>query len=178
MIRSNRATPIGRRLAIASAAAVTLAVAACSDAATAPQTTTARDVAGPSAVILKVSARVKARIVDTANVTLKENGWVEFTSSNSDTVRIMDNSAKDLDPAVGVMEVQMAKAASYKACFSMSQHYRGDYTAGTPFPRCSATSSSAAQVDLGKVFARQSPQIVFLIKNQFGTLIGGAAVTV
>jgi hypothetical protein len=178
MSRASRIQMVARRLATAGVAAVAMSIAACSDFATAPSAPTARDIDGPSDVVLQVAAKVKVRIVDTANVQLKETGWVEFTSSNADTVYIRDNSAKDLDPAVGVIQVAMAKAASYKACFTMSQHYRGDYVVGTPFPKCATVSTSSMQVDVGKVFARQSPQIVFLMKNQFGTLIGGGEVTV
>jgi len=178
MSRTSRIQMAGRRLAAASAALTAMSIAACSDAPSAPQTTVAHDVARPSEVVLQVAAKVKVRIVDTANVQLKEIGWVQFTSSKNDTLYVRDNTAKDLDPAVGLIEVAMAKTQSYKACFSMSQHYRGDHAIGTLFPKCSSLTTGSTQVDLGKVFARQSPQIVFLMKNQFGTLIGGGEVNV
>ena len=176
MLRSTLSPDLGRRLLVAGTVVVSIAVAACGDAATAPRTpAVARDIERPSEIVLKLGTLISVRVVDTANKTLTERAWVEFTTSNNDTVYIRDNSAQDSDPAVGFIKLVMLKAQTYKACMVMSEHFRGDHNFQSPFPRCSSLTSSSTKVDLGKVYARQSPQFVFLIKNQFGP-VGGATV--
>lgn len=177
MLRSAFSPDFRRRLVVAGAVAVSITVAACSDAATAPKSSPAgaRAIAGPSEVVLQIGAQLSVRVVDTANKTLKETSWVNFTTSNDDTISVYDNSAKDADPAVGYVRVTMLKAQTYKACFGMSQHYRRDLNYQSPWQPCKSVTTSSGVVDLGKVYARESPQVTFIIKDQFG-LRGGATV--
>jgi hypothetical protein len=164
-----------RAIATAVVASIVSISAACSDSSTAPDAPIARPVDGASAIVLKLGATIKVRVIDTAGVQLKETGWVQFTTAN-DTVYVQDNSAKDHDPATGVVKVMMLKNQTFKACFSLSQHYRGDLAWNSPWPRCATKTSSASEVDLGSVYARESPMVTFVTKNQFG-LVGGASFT-
>ena len=179
MYRATITTTFGRFMSAAIVAG-TVAVAACSDSTTAPQTTTIPTSAngimvGPP----PLAAYITVRVADTTGATLKETGWMEFTTTNAlDTVRVLDNSAKDLDPTVGYMKVKVAKAQTYRACWSFSEHFRGDYTSQT-FPQCTPKVESSAQtVNVGVVYAKRSPTIVMLAKNEFGMLIGGATYTI
>jgi hypothetical protein len=165
----------GRQLTAAAVVGTSILLAACGDAATSPNSPSARDLGDASAVVLKLGATIKVRVLDTAGVTLEETGWVNFMAGN-DTLSIRDNSAKDLDPAIGVVKAMMLKAQTYKACFTMSQHYRGDLVWNSPWPRCATQTTSSFEIDLGSVFARESPTVTFITKNQFG-LVGGASFT-
>ena len=178
MQRPYRVTNIGRRVAAVASVAVAMSVAACSDASTAPTAPVgAASVDRPSEVILKVAAFLTVRVADTTGKTLNETGWVQFSTTPTDTMSVYDNSAKDLDPAVGVIKVGMTKSASYKACFSMTQHYRGDLVSQV-YPRCKTVTSSAFNVDMGTVYGQRSPQIILITKNEFNTLVGGASFNV
>jgi hypothetical protein len=179
MYRATITTAVGRLMSAAIVSGA-VALAACSDSATAPETsaipTTANAITvGPPTL----AAYITVRAADTTGATLKETGWMEFTTTSPlDTVRVLDNSAKDLDPAVGYMKVKVAKAQTYRACWSFSEHYRGDYSSQT-FPQCTPKVTSSAQtVNVGVVYAKRAPTILMLAKNEFGVLIGGATYTV
>lgn len=175
MLRSPRFSTLGRHVVAASIALVSGSLVACGDAATAPQApAVARDIDRPSEVVLQVAAFLTVRAVDTTGKNLSEIAWVNFKTANpQDTMSVRDNTAKDLDPTIGVIKVAMAKAQTYTACFSMSAHYRGDYTSQT-YPQCQTVTSNAINVDMGKVYGKLSPVVTFLTKNEFGALIGGA----
>lgn len=157
------------------ALAALVLLAACGEAATAPQApVVARPVDGDSPIIANTNlgAYVSVRVVDTTGTTLIENPWVKFTAGPNDTVTVLDNSAKDLDPTVGVVKVLIKKTGTYTACFIRSAHLYPDF-AGTPWPSCKTVSSSSITIDMGKVYGQHCPQIVVVAKNQFGTLVGG-----
>lgn len=119
---------------------------------------------------------VSVRIVDTTGKTLTEPGWIQFSTSPNDTVSVRDNTAKDLDPAIGVIKAALTKSGNYKACFSRSAHYYRDYGAGLQkWPNCRSLSTNAMNVDLGKVYGQRAPIVTLITKNQFGSLVGGAS---
>ena len=179
MYRASTTTALGRLMS-AGIVAGAVVLTACSDSTTAPQApsmpTSANAITvGPPTL----SAYITVRVADTTGATLKETGWMEFTTTGPvDTVRVLDNSTKDLDPAVGYMKVRVAKAQTYRACWSFSEHYRGDFLSQT-FPECTSKVTSSAQtVNVGVVYAKRAPTIVMLAKNEFGALIGGATYTI
>lgn len=179
MFRSLLSLAFGRRVAVAGVAAVSLSLAACGDAVTAPQASAvAREIDRPSGVVLKVMTFATVRVMDIAGKTIPETGWMTFKTMNpADSLYVLDNSAADLDPTIGVMKVALTPGKSYQACFVFSTYYRGDVT-NPSFPNCRTVSSNASQVDIGNVTARRSPQLTFLTKNEFNVLIGGASFSV
>jgi hypothetical protein len=179
MLHTMTSPALGRRCVVAGLTAVSLSLAACSDAATAPQAASvARDIARPSEVVLSVATFAKVRVIDIAGKTLTSTGWVRFTTTDpADTVEVLDNTAKDYDPAVGVVKAALKPGKSYKACFTFNTFYRGESN-NPSFPSCSTVTSKASQIDMGNVVARRSPQFTFLTKNEFNQLIGGASFSV
>ena len=162
-----------RYIAVASVALL----AACGEAPNAPKAPTSiqtPDGASPVTVvpITNLGAYVSVRVVDTTGTTTIENPWVKFTAGPNDTATVLDNSAKDLDPTVGVVKVVIKKTGSYTACLIRSAHLFPDFP-GTPWPSCKSVSSSSLNVDVGKVYGQHAPQISLAAMNQFGARVGG-----
>lgn len=159
------------------AVATVALLAACGDAATAPKTSAnvqTSNGASPITVvpITDLGAYVSVRVADTTGTTTIENPWVKFTAGANDTVTVLDNSAKDADPTVGVVKVVIKKTGSYTACLIRSAHLFPDF-AGTPWPSCKSVSSSSLTVALGTVYGQHAPQIALAAMNQFGARVGG-----
>lgn len=174
MLRSIRSSVTGRRLVAASVVAAATSLAACGDAATAPRTPTlAPGADGPSSVVLTVGATVKVRLADTTGTTLTEPGWVQLISGK-DTLKVLDNSAKDLDPTVGFMSVMMTKGWEYKACFIRSAHYMPDLDGTVNYPYCNTVTSTSSTVHMGVLYGQRSPIFKLFAKDEFGALQGGA----
>ena len=162
------------RLASAGLVVATAMLAACGDAATAPQAPTmAPKTDSPSNVVLSLGATVKVRLADTTGTTLTETGWVEFVSGK-DTLKVLDNSAKDLDPTVGFLSVMMTKGWEYKACFIRSAHYMPDLDGTVNYPYCSTVTSTSFTVHMGVLIGQRSPMFKLIAKDEFGALAGGA----
>ena len=176
MLRSSFSGSTGRRWLAVAGLAATAASAACNDAATAPETVAVpQDLDGPSAWVGPLAATVTIRVVDTTGTTLKETSWVRFSTGPDDTLSVYDNTAKDQDPAVGVLKVALKKTNNYTACFGRSQHYFPDYHPNLQkWPKCRTVTSNAMTADLGKVYAQRMPMVTLITRNQFGTLVGGA----
>ena len=172
-----------RRLIGAGIISGAAALAACSDSTTAPQApvvpSTANAALQGGGFPPPLSAYVTVRIADTTGATLQEAGWVNIITANPlDTVAVLDNDPKDLDPAVGYIKAKVPKAQSYKACFDFSLKYAGDYWSNT-YRACGPEVASTAQtVSVGVAHAKRRPRIVMLAKNEFGALVGGAKYTI
>ena len=174
MLRSTRSALSGRRLAAAGLVAVAASVAACGDAATAPKAPATRVAEDPSMLVLSLGATVKVRLADTTGTTLTEPGWVEFVSGGNDTLKVLDNSAKDLDPTVGFLAVKMAKTNQYKACFIRSAHYMPDLDGQVNYQYCSTSTSTSFTVHMGVLIGQRSPMFKLIAKDEFNALAGGA----
>jgi hypothetical protein len=151
-------------------------LSACSDSPTAP-TTKARPVDGASPIILKpiFLATLSVREADINGNTLMDvTTKVKFSASPTDTFTVLDNSAADADKTVGIVKVTMQKTGTYTACFITSSQYAPD--ASTGWNPCSTVSSTGSNVDLGTIYAMRRPMLVAQVKNQLGTLIGGATI--
>jgi len=160
------------------AVATVVVLTACADATTAPKTPANVNTAGgasPVTVvpITELGAYVSVRVADTTGHTIfTEHPSVKFTAGPTDTLTVLDNSAKDLNPETGVVKAVIRKTGTYTACFVGAPRYSPDFP-GTKWNSCNTVSSSALTVDAGKVYAQVKPQIVLVMRNQFGTLIKG-----
>lgn len=165
-----------RRLIAAGVIAITASLAACGDAATAPKAPTiAPPTDGASPLVLSLGASVKVRLADTTGTTLTEPGGVKFSwGAIDDTLTVRDNSAKDLDPAIGFIKVKLSKTNQYKVCFLRSAHYMPDLDGQVNYPYCSSSTSAALTVDMGTLIGQRSPMFKLIAKDEFGALAGGA----
>src|SRR4051794_4134821 len=155
-----------RRLIAPGVVAIALSLAACSDAATAPEAPAiARPTDSASPLVLSLGVTVKVRLADTTGATLTEPGWVNFVWGNiDDTLSVRDNSAKDQDPAVGFIKVKLTKTNQYKACFIRSAHYMPDLDGQVNYQYCSSSTSPAATVDMGTLIGQRSPMFKLIAK--------------
>jgi hypothetical protein len=174
MLRFIRSAVTGRRLVAASVVAAATSLAACGDAATAPKAPTLAPAAeSQSGISLNLGAYLEVRMADTTGTTLTERAWAWFYSGK-DTLKIRDNAAGDLDPAVGFIKVMMSKTNNYKVEGGRSEHYMPDLD-GTVNWKYIATSTSAAMtVNMGTLVLERSPMFKIFAKDEFGAAAGGA----
>ena len=166
--------------------AVSLSLAACGDAATAPDTAAAPsgvDVAAPNNAWvtegpLDAAAYLTARIVDVNDKLMTEGGWIRFSRYpyifNKSWVEIQDNTAGDLDPTLGIVKVKLIKGEKYEACHTKATYNYVAVGASGFYPTCRLVETSAVNVDLGKLYARKYPRITWKFVDEFGNLLKGA----
>ena len=175
----------GRRLAAVAVAALALTSAACSDEATAPAPApVARSIDASNAITVgadvpQVATFISVRIigVDFKNVT--EKATVKFKWVQPyDSVLVTDNSAKDLDPTIGVVKIAAATAKGYLACVTgETAHFAAD-PAGASYPVCNSKSWLSFNIALGDVFMRRKPQLAVSMKDVWSKLLPGATLRV
>jgi len=162
-----------RTISFAAVAAIA-ALAACSDSPTSPSTN-ARPVDGASPLIVKpiflATVTVSEKDINGALV-FDGTTKVKFSTTPADTFTVADNSAQDADKTMGIVKVVMVKGATYTACFVSSALYAGDAASG--LNPCSTVSTTSTTVDLGSIYVQRKPMIIAQVKNQLGTMIGGA----
>lgn len=169
-----------RRAAMVGAALTALTTAACTDdAATSsgPTAPTAREIDKPAETVSRIRPTVKFRIADTTGAQITEYAPARITTSNADTLLLVDNGGLDLDPAVGSVKVYVEKAATYKACAGGTAHYYPDPWPNPTFSPCASATTSAYSVDLGTVYVQRKPKLVFHMKSVSGAPLLGGAVT-
>ena len=182
MSRSMLPTVPGRRIVAAGLAAVSFSLAACGDAATAPTSAPAREIAGSDNIVVgggipDVAAFITVKIVDINSVLLTEKATIHLASWPN-YVDAQDNGAGDLDPTVGVIKVKIKKGSYYEICMTGGTlNYTAEANNPT-YPRCRYLETSAINVDMGKVFARKNPRVTWSFKDQFANLLPGATLEV
>ena len=174
MTRSARPSAPVRAVVAASLVAAAASLAACADTSTAPKSPTlAPTTESQSGISLNVGAYIKVRIADTTGTTLTERAWTWFYSGN-DTLKIRDNAAGDLDPAVGFIKVMVSKTNNYRVEAGRSEHYMPDLDGSVDWKYIATSTSAAMTVDVGTLFLQRSPMFKFVAKDEFGALAGGA----
>jgi len=174
MLRSARTSTAVRALVAVSLLAATAALAACADTPTAPKSLSLPSAnENLSGISLDLGAYLKVRIADTTGTTLKETAWVWFYSGN-DTLKIRDNAAGDLDPAVGYVKVMVSKTNNYKVEAIRSAHYMPDLDGSVNYQYIVTSTSAAMTVDVGTLVLQRSPMFKLIAKDEFGALAGGA----
>jgi hypothetical protein len=173
-----------RRVIAAGLAAAAFSATACSDASTAPATPTARPVTASNDLSIgdgpppQLSTKISVHIIDVTGKTVTEKAMVRFRwSQPKDSVFVMDNSAKDLDPTVGIVKIAAPTAKGYDACVrGMTTHFAAD-TAGPSYPTCNSKSWLSFDIPLGNVYMRRKPQIEVFMRSGMNAnwfLPGGA----
>jgi hypothetical protein len=90
----------------------------------------------------------------------------------------MDNSAKDLDPTIGVVKIAAPTAKGYLACVTgETAHFAAD-PAGASYPVCNSKSWLSFNIMLGDVFMRRKPQLAVSMKDVWSNLLPGATLRV
>jgi hypothetical protein len=173
----------GRRVVAAGLAAVSFSLAACGDAATAPASAPAREIAGSNSAAAvaggggfpQVATFISVHIVDIAVKPVTEKATVKFRwSQPKDSLTLQDNSAKDLDPTVGVVKIAAPRAGGYEACVrDGTAHFAAD-TAGKSYPTCNSKSWLSYNFDLGFVYMRRKPQLTVRMIDEWSHLLPGA----
>lgn len=183
MYRSILSVSMGRRIAATGLATMALASAACSSDATGPATPAARDIAGANNVtvvggggIPQVATFISVHIIDVNGQPVTEKAMVRFRwSQPKDSVFVMDNSAKDLDPTIGVVKIAAPKAAGYDGCVrGTTAHFAAD-TAGANYPTCNSKFWLSYDINLGNVYMRRKPQLTVKFIDSWSNLLPGAA---
>jgi len=187
MLASMLSPRSGRRTVVAvGLAAVSITLAACDDAATAPKASRADSSRSPNAMLVGVggtpsaAATLTIRVVDIYGNNLKEAMPIHFVSYPGplDYADVTDNGAGDLDPTLGIVKVQLEKGTAYEACeMGGTLSYLWDPNNPT-YPRCRYLETSAFNVDMGKVYARKKPVVTWYTKDEFGNLIWPATLQV
>ena len=172
-----------RRIVGAGLAAAALSTAACSDEATAP-VSAARAIDDASKVtvgggIPQVATFISVRIIDVTGNLVTEKAMVRFRwSQPKDSVFVMDNSAKDLDPTIGIVRIAAPKAAGYDGCVrGVTAHFAADST-GPSYPTCNSKFWLAFENPLGNVYMRRKPQLTVKMIDFWNTLLPGATLRV
>ena len=174
-----------RRMVAASLAAVAVSTAACSDEATAPApASAARSIDGANKVtvggdIPQLATFISVRIIDVTGKLVTEKAMVRFRwSQPKDSVFVMDNSAKDLDPTIGIVKIAAPKAAGYDGCVrGVTAHFAADST-GPSYPTCNSKFWLAFDNPLGNVYMRRKPQLTVKMIDFWNTLLPGATLRV
>lgn len=181
MLRSIISLSTGRRVAAAGVAAMALSSAGCSDSATGPTSATAREVPGSNNVtvaggggIPQVATFISVHIVDVTGLPVTEKAMVRFRwSQPKDSVSVQDNSAKDLDPTIGVVKIAAPKAAGYDGCVrETTAHFVAD-TAGASYPTCNSKFWLSYNINLGNVYMRRKPQLTVKMIDEWNHLLPG-----
>jgi hypothetical protein len=185
MYRSTLLSSLGRRAVAVGLAAVALSTAACRDDATAPTVATAREISGPNAITVgiggggQVATFISVHIIDVNGINVPEKAMVRFRwSQPKDSVFVVDNSAKDLDPTIGVVKIAAPKAAGYDACVrGTTAHYVADST-GPSYPTCNSKFWLSFNINLGNVYMRRKPQLSVKMIDTWNNLLPGASMSV
>ena len=152
--------------------------AACSDAATAPQTSSSPSGLDQSSKFLVPVATATVKVVDIYGVQIPYgNTNFEFVV-NGDTVFAEDNVSNDLDPAPGAVKVQLPPAVTYTVCAFGSA---GPYYAavGDPtYPTCKTVSPGTLKFDFGSITMRKKPKVTFLLHDMYGNKAPGATMQI
>jgi hypothetical protein len=182
MSRSMLSIPMGRRVVAAGLATMALSSAACSSDATGPANPTARDIAGSNNItvvggggIPQVATFISVHIIDVTGQPVTEKAMVRFRwSQPKDSVFVQDNSAKDLDPTIGVVKIAAPKAAGYDGCVRQATaHFAAD-TAGANYPTCNSKFWLSFDINLGNVYMRRKPQLTVRMIDEWSNLLPGA----
>ena len=185
MSRSLCSLSNGRRLAAVAVAALALTSAACSDDSTGPVQPAARPVAASNDLVVggggipQVATFISVRIIGTDIKNVTEKAMVKFKWVQPyDSVFVMDNSAKDLDPTIGVVKIAAPTAKGYLACVTgETAHFAAD-PAGASYPVCNSKSWLSFNIMLGDVFMRRKPQLAVSMKDLWSNLLPGATLEV
>ena len=184
MTRSIRSLSIGRRVAAVGVAAMALASAACSDATTAPSSP-AREVPAANALTVgiggvpQVATFISVRIIDVAGANVTEKATVKFRwFQPTDSLVVQDNSAKDVDPTIGVVKIAAPKANGYQGCvIGETRHFAADPT-GASYPTCNSKWWLSFDFSLGNVYMRRKPQLTVKMIDEWSHLLPGATLRV
>ena len=180
MYRSMLSRSTGRRLVAAGLAAVAMSSAACSDDTTSPK---AREIAGSNNVTVvggtdlpQVATFISVHIIDVTGQLVTEKAMVRFRwSQPKDSVFVTDNSAKDLDPTIGIVKIAAPMAAGYDGCVRGSTaHFVAD-TAGPNYPTCNSKFWLSYNINLGNIYMRRKPQLTVRFIDEWSKLLPGAA---
>lgn len=173
----------GRRVIAAGLAAMALSAAACSDESTGPVPPRATEIAGSNNVTVvgggglpQVATFISVHIIDVTGKLVTEKAMVRFRwSQPKDSVFVMDNSDKDLDPTIGIVKIAAPKAAGYDGCVrNTTAHFAAD-TAGASYPTCNSKFWLSYNFDLGNVYMRRKPQLTVKFIDSWSNLLPGAA---
>jgi hypothetical protein len=105
-------------------------------------------------------------------------GCTPLARGRADSLVVPDNSAKDLDPALGAFKVILAPAASYEACVAgLAGNYKA-VPSNPAYPVCGSGVALSGKVDLGTVFMRRIPRVAFTTQDMAGNNIVGATIGV
>jgi len=183
MLRSIISLSTGRRVVAAGLVAMALSAVACSDESTAPAAPTARPMTATNDLSVgggpapQLVTYISVHIIDVYNKNVTEKAMVRFRwSQPKDSLFVVDNSAKDLDPTVGVVKIAAPTAAGYDACVrGTTVHFAAD-TAGASYPTCNSKFWLSFNINLGNVYMRRKPQITvdMLSTNPIAPAPGGA----
>jgi hypothetical protein len=181
MYRSLHSPSHGRRIAAAGLAALALSAAACSDSSTAPASPKARDIADANALTVggglpQVATFISVHIIDVTGKNVTEKATVKFRwSQPTDSVFVTDNSAKDLDPTIGVVKIAATTAKGYQGCvIGSTAHFVAD-SAGASYPTCNSKFWLSFDIPLGNVYMRRKPQLTVKFIDSWSNLLPGAA---
>ena len=184
MYRSTLLSSFGRRAVAAGLAAIALSTTACRDDAAGPTVPTARETAGPNAISIgsdypQVATFISVKIIDVTGVKVTEKAMVRFRwSQPNDSVFVTDNSAKDLDPTIGVVKIAAPKAAGYGACVrGTTAHFVADST-GPSYPTCNSKFWLSYDIALGNVYMRRKPTLTVKMIDAWSNLLPGATLRV
>lgn len=181
MSRSMISLSTWRRVVTAGVAAMTLSSAACSDATTSPAV---HEIPGSNNITVgggpppQVATFISVHIIDVNAKPVTEKATVRFRwSQPKDSVFVEDNSAKDLDPTIGVVKIAAPKAAGYDGCVRGSTaHFVAD-TAGANYPTCNSKFWLSFDINLGDVYMRRKPQLTVKFLDNWSKLLPGASLS-
>jgi hypothetical protein len=184
MYRTTILSSLGRRAVAAGLAAVALSTTACRDATTAPTVPTASETSGPNAISIgsdfpQVATFISVKIIDVTGIKVTEKAMVRFRwSQPKDSVFVTDNSAKDLDPTIGVVKIAVPKAAGYDACVrGTTARFVADST-GPSYPTCNSKFWLSYNINLGNVYMRRKPTLSVKMIDTWSNLLPGATLRV
>ena len=167
-----------RRMMAAGVAVVATMSAACSDAVTEPTPVASVPAAASPIEIVPIFFKtVTLNVVDVDGNLLTESAVVKFWTSPTDSIVLVDNGQKDLDPALGKVKVVLVSSASYKACtWGWTINYMAEKNPST-YPTCSNGVVNGSKVDFGNLHMRRKPRIAFQTQAKNGSVITGASIT-
>jgi hypothetical protein len=184
MYRSILSLSNRRCVVAAGLAALAMSSVACSDDAASPTSPAAREIAGPNNVtvggdIPQLATFISLHIIDVTGKSVTEKATVKFRwSQPNDSVFVVDNSAKDLDPTIGVVKIAAPTAKGYQGCVrGTTAHFVAD-TAGVSYPTCNSKSWLSFDIPLGNVYMRRKPQLTVNMIDSWHNLLPGGALHV
>lgn len=99
-------------------------------------------------------------------------------SQPNDSLFVMDNSAKDLDAASGIVRIAAPKAAGYDACVrGTTTHFVAD-SLGASYPTCNSKFWLSYNFDLGYVYMRRKPMLTMRLTDMWSHLLPGGSARV